>query len=145
MNVKFPIRAGFSALLSGVFVLACPLMAAAQGRNSIDMITQADANGDGAVSWSEVVARRTQNFARLDRDNDGYISTNDRPPGPFGARFDEAFAQVQKQFDANSDRRVSRSEMIDTPGPAFTKGDVDGNGVLSAEELSSLRAAAAGS
>lgn len=143
MDYRFLTRAGLAAVLSGVCMLSWTSVAAAQGKDPVEMLAEADANGDGAISWSEVVALRTQNFERLDRNKDGYISAKDRPQGPFGARFDEAFAQVQKQFDADSDGRVSRSEMLDAPGPVFAKGDVDGDGVLSAEELSALRAAAA--
>jgi hypothetical protein len=137
MNVKVSISAGLAALLMVVGVSP----AFAQNRDPVQLLAEADANGDGAISWSEVIALRTQNFERLDRNGDGYIDANDRPRGPFGARFDEAFTQVKSQFDANGDQRVSRAEMIDAPAPVFTQGDVDGNGVLSAEELSALRAA----
>lgn len=137
MNTKLPIGAGLAALL----MVACVWPAAAQSRDPLEMLAEADANNDGAIAWTEVVALRTQNFNRLDRNGDGVISTRDRPRGPFGARFDEAFAQVQRQFDANFDGRVSRAEMVGAPAPIFTQGDVDGNRVLSAEELSALRAA----
>jgi hypothetical protein len=143
MRDKHANRAGLTAVLTGILALACPSMAAAQGRDPAQALAQADANGDGSVSWNEVVAMRTQSFDKLDRNRDGYIAANDRPSGPFGARFDEAYGQVQGQFDANGDRRVSRAEMLNAPGAIFTKADVDGNKVLSAEELTSLRAAAA--
>lgn len=137
MNIKFQIRAGFAALLMVAFVSP----ANAQNRDPLDMLAEADANNDGAIAWTEVVALRTQNFNRLDRNSDGVISASDRPRGPFGARFDEAFAQVQRQFDANSDRRVTRAEMIGAPAPVFTEGDTNSDGVLSAEELSAIREA----
>ena len=139
MNVKFPIRAGLAALL----MVACVSPAAAQNRDPLEMLAEADANNDGAIAWTEVVALRTQNFNRLDRNSDGVISSSDRPRGPFGARFDEAFAQVQRQFDANSDRRVTRAEMIGAPAPVFAEGDTNSDGVLSAEELTAIREAVA--
>lgn len=139
MNVKIQIRAGFAALL----MVACVSPANAQDRDPLEMLAEADANNDGAIAWTEVVALRTQNFNRLDRNSDGVISTSDRPRGPFGARFDEAFAQVQRQFDANSDRRVTRAEMIGAPAPVFTEGDTNNDGVLSAQELSAIREAVA--
>lgn len=138
MNVKFSISAGLAALL----MIASVSPAAAQNRDPTEMLAEADANNDGAISRAEVVALRTQNFSRLDRNSDGYVSASDRPRGPFGARFDEAFARALEQFDVNSDRRVSRAEMIDAGMPAFTQGDTNNDGVLSAEELSALRAAA---
>jgi hypothetical protein len=136
MNPKLPIGAGLAALV----MVACVSPAAAQNRDPLEMLAEADANNDGAISWSEVVALRTQNFNRLDRNSDGVISASDRPRGPFGARFDEAFAQVQSQYDVNSDRRITRAEMIGAPAPAFTQGDTNNDGILSAEELSVLRA-----
>jgi hypothetical protein len=139
MNVKFSISAGLAALL----MVASVSPAAAQNRDPLELLAEADANNDGAIAWTEVVALRTQNFNRLDRNGDGVISTSDRPRGPFGARFDEAFAQVQRQYDANSDGRVTRAEMINAPAPLFTQGDTNNDGVLSAEELSALRAAVA--
>jgi hypothetical protein len=136
MNVKVSIGACVAALL----MVASVSPAAAQNRDPVQLLAEADANDDGAVSWSEVVALRTQNFERLDRNDDGYIAANDRPRGLYAGRFDQAFSQVKEQYDANSDERVSRAEMVNAPAPLFTQGDVDGNRVLSAQELRTLRA-----
>jgi hypothetical protein len=139
INAKKPNFTGLTALLGVVCTLAAASPAAAQSRDPVQLLAEADANDDGAVSWSEVVALRTRNFERLDRNRDGFIAANDRPRGFYAGRFDEAFAQVQSQFDANADQRVSRAEMINAPSPVFDQGDVDGNRVLSAQELRALR------
>lgn len=141
MAVKTAAFGGVAALLS-VACMLNPSLAAAQARDPIQMISEADANGDGAVSWSEVVSMRTQTFARLDRNKDGYIAASDRPRGAFGARFDQAFGNVKNQFDANGDQRVSRAEMVDAPGPAFELGDTNGDKILSADEMAALRSSA---
>jgi len=141
MAVKVVNFCGVAALLSAVCMLN-PSVAAAQARDPLQLISEADANGDGAVSWPEVIAMRTQTFARLDRNKDGVISATDRPRGAFGARFDQAFASVKSQFDANGDNKVSRSEMVDAPSPIFDRGDANGDRVLSAEEFAALRSAA---
>ena len=141
MAVKTAAFCGVAALLSFACVLNPPV-AAAQARDPVQLISEADANRDGAVSWAEVIAMRTQTFARLDRNRDGLISAADRPWGAFAARFDQAFASVKSQFDANSDNRVSRAEMVDAPSPAFDRGDANGDRVLSAQELAALRSAA---
>lgn len=57
-----------------------------------------------------------------------------------GGRFDDAFGQMQSQFDANKDRRVSRAEMLDSPSPSFVAGDVNADRVLSQDEIAALRA-----
>jgi Ca2+-binding EF-hand superfamily protein len=131
-----------AAFLSAVCVATVPPIAAAQTKDPAELIKEADANGDGAVSWSEMVAMRTNTFERLDRNGNGVISASDRPRGPFGARFDEAFDKVRAQFDANGDQSVSRSEMIDAPAPAFEQGDTNKDKVLSADELAALQSAA---
>jgi hypothetical protein len=139
IDAKKPKISGLVGLIGVLCTLAAASPAFAQNRDPVQLLAEADANDDGAVSWSEVVALRTRNFERLDRNRDGFIAANDRPRGLYAGRFDEAFAQVQSQFDANADRRVSRSEMINAPSPAFDQGDVDGNRVLSAQELRVLR------
>jgi Ca2+-binding EF-hand superfamily protein len=141
MAVKTAAFGCVAALLS-VACMLIPSVAAAQARDPVQLISEADANGDGAVSWAEVIAMRTQTFARLDRNKDGFISAADRPRGAFGARFDQAFANVKSQFDANGDNRVSRAEMVDAPSPVFDRGDTNGDRILSAEELKALRSAA---
>lgn len=138
MNVKTAPFGGAAVLLS----LACmlnPTLAAAQAKDPVQLISEADANGDGTVSWSEVVAMRTQTYERLDRNKDGFIAASDRPRGAFGARFDEAFTNVKSQFDANGDNRVSRTEMLDAPAPVFDRADTNGDRSLSAKEMAALR------
>lgn len=141
MVAKTRAFSGVATLLSIVCMLN-PAVAAAQARDPLQLISEADANKDGAVSWAEVVSMRRQTFARLDRNTDGVISSADRPWGAFGARFDQAFASVKSQFDANGDNRVARSEMVDAPSPVFDRGDINGDRILSAEELAVLRNAA---
>jgi hypothetical protein len=141
MTVKTAAPVGVAVLLSFACMLNPPV-AAAQARDPVQLISEADANGDGAVSWAEVISMRTRTFTRLDRNKDGSISAADRPRGAFGARFDQAFANVKSQFDANGDNQVSRSEMVDAPSPVFDRGDTNSDRILSAEELAALRSAA---
>lgn len=141
MAVQAVVFGGFAALLS-VACMLNPPVAAAQARDPVQLISEADANGDGAVSWAEVMTMRKQTFARLDRNKDGFVSAADRPRGAFGARFDQAFASVKSQFDANGDKQVARSEMLDAPSPVFDRGDANGDRILSADEFAALRRAA---
>lgn len=114
--------------------------AVAQGANPEEMIAQADANGDGDISWDEVMALRAKSFDKLDRNDDGVISADDRPAGFFAARFDDAFKRVEANFDGDRDGQVTRDEMMGAPAPLFQKGDVNQDGVLTTEELTALRA-----
>jgi len=141
MAVKTKAFGAVAALLS-VACMLNPPVAAAQARDPVQLISEADANSDGAVSWAEVIAMRTQTLGRLDRNRDGLISSADRPRGAFGVHFDQAFATVKSQFDANGDNRASRSEMLDAPSPIFDRGDTNGDRILSKEELAAVRSAA---
>lgn len=102
-------------------------------------LSRADANGDGVIERSELVAMRETMFARLDRDDDGAITSQDRPPARLGRRFDAAFANVRERFDADSNGEVSRSEMVDGPTPEFDAADADGDDAVTADELSASR------
>ena len=104
------------------------------------LIARADSNGDGDISWEEVTALRSESFDRLDRNEDGVISGDDSPARPFAARFNEALERLQADFDADRDGQITKDEMMDAPAPAFENGDANGDGILTAEEMATLRA-----
>lgn len=139
MTIKSKFQSSLCAMVAGAVIFAASGTASAQ---TINRLAEADANGDGNITWQEMLDTRSAMFARLDRNGDGFIDSKDSPRmGPMKARFEEALAGVQGA-DANGDGRVSRSEMLDGPAPLFEKGDTDGDKVLSAAELSALRAEA---
>ena len=130
----------FAVLVAGaaaMTMIAVP--ASAQGVDPEDMMTRADANRDGDISRDELIALRTDSFERLDRNGDGVISADDAPGRPFVARFNAAFERVQSNFDVDRDGQVTRGEMLDAPAPVFEQGDVDGDDVVTAEEIATLR------
>jgi len=136
-------RRVLTLMLAGSVAMAIAAAPAiAQQPNVEEVLARADANGDGDISMDEVMAFRASSFTQLDRNGDGVISVDDRPRGPFAARFDEAFERVQASFDGDRDGTVSQDEMMGAPTPAFERGDVDGDGVLTAEEIAALRAEA---
>lgn len=122
------------ALLSSV-----PLAANAQSGGADEMLNRADLNRDGAISRSEIVQLREQVFKRMDRNSDGYVDPKDRPSRMGASRFDDAFQSLQIRFDNDGDQQISRSELIEAPSPAFDVADLDGDGVLSAAEMTALR------
>ncbi|MEL7453799.1 MAG: hypothetical protein AAGJ50_10565 [Pseudomonadota bacterium] len=136
MTIHTTISKGFGILVASIATLSFASGAAAQ---TPERLALADTNGDGNIDWHEVIELRSTTFERLDRNGDGYADSNDSPRFARGReRFNEAFARIEKA-DRDGDGRVSRSEMLDAPAPLFEKGDVDGDKILSAEELAELR------
>lgn len=136
MTVRTAFGLKLNGLVAAVMILAAAGPASAQ---TADRLAEADANGDGNITWQEMTDARAATFARLDRNGDGFVDNNDSPRmGPMKARFQEAFAQL-KTSDANGDGRISKSEMMNAPAPLFENGDTNGDKILSAAELSALR------
>lgn len=131
-------RTGFATLIGVI------LLGGAAWAQSADRLSEADANGDGAIEWQEMVDLRAAAFERLDRNDDGFADSGDAPRiGPAKSRFTEVLDQLSSA-DSDGDGRISKSEMLEAPSPAFENGDTDGDKVLSADELSALREAASG-
>lgn len=121
--------------------LASP--AAARGRpDPMEMLEQADANRDGAVSRAEFVDARRARFAKMDRNGDGHFSDADLPR-IVRKRAGDRIEQVTAGFDSNRDGRLSRDEFVNGPTRLFDLGDRDGNGQLDKREVEAVRAAAA--
>ena len=139
MTTRPGIRQVSIVLSAWVGMLIVPFAANAQAGDAGAMLNRADLNRDGAISRSEIVQLREQVFQRMDRNSDGYVDPEDRPSSFGGSRFDDAFQNLQGQFDTNGDRQISKSELIEAPSPAFDAGDLDDDGILSASEITSLR------
>lgn len=66
----------------------------------------ADANGDGALSRAEAIARADAMFARLDKNNDGKLGADERPGRRGGAKAD----MTREQFREHALRRFDRAD-----------------------------------
>ncbi|MDQ0394853.1 EF-hand domain-containing protein [Labrys monachus] len=109
------------------------------------MLQNADENGDGVVTCAEYADARRKLFARLDRNGDGYLGSDD-VPGRFAARIggrEGGLAQAIALLDKNGDGRISRDEFVAGPGLLFDRADTDHDGVIDARELAAFRAAVA--
>ena len=105
-----------------------------------EMMTQADLNGDGKTSRSELNQHRVQMFAKLDRSEDGVVDKVDSPRIPFAKRkFEPAFEQVKSIFDSNKDGRVTLDEWNRTDPDIFALLDANEDGVVTRAELPSSR------
>lgn len=109
------------------------------GEQFTTMLARADSNGDGSVTWAEFASMRADMFAKLDRNDDGFVDTKDRPR-LMANRFDQAYRGLA-QADANGDGRVSRTELQNGRAPAFDAADTDDDRVLSAKEIAAIKAA----
>ncbi|WP_239670888.1 hypothetical protein [Vibrio variabilis] len=52
------------------------------GKRSRDPMTDMDSNGDGKLSRSEVRGPLKNDFSRIDRNNDGFITEDELPKRP---------------------------------------------------------------
>lgn len=110
----------------------------------LDQVGGADTNRDGNVSKQELIAFRGANFARLDRNGDGLLMRSDIPAMAKRFRPEVDFDRLIKQFDANNDGKVSRSEFVDGPTTIFDAADSNKDGLLTKAERSAAVKAAKG-
>ncbi len=109
-----------------------------------------DANGDGAIDFAELQARRsdltTEQFNAMDKDHNGQLSREEmRAAGK--ERMEARAAERFKKLDANGDGGVSQQELNAARQKAadeqFRKADTDGDGKLSQAEMTAARENAA--
>jgi Ca2+-binding EF-hand superfamily protein len=91
-------------------------------------LRQFDRNGDGVITRSEFPGDPAQ-FASLDRNHDGVLSSADR-----GATKSVKMSKRFKGLDRNSDGRISRSEWRGNDR-SFRNQDRNGDGVIAGNEL----------
>lgn len=130
-----------AALLS---LFSLPSMAQMMRDGREGMFERADANNDGSVTKEEFIAGRGQQFARFDRNSDGYIDGNDVPKRLAERRKQNGGGgeMLGGQFDADGDGKVSKDEFVNGPTLIFDRGDTDKNNVLDAKELAAAKEAA---
>lgn len=129
-----------AALLS---LLSAPSMAQMMRHGGEGMFERADGNNDGSVTKEEFIAARGDQFARLDRNSDGFLDSTDVPKRMAERRKQNGGGEMHGgQFDTNGDGKVSKDEFINGPTPIFDRADTDKNNVLDAKELAAAKEAA---
>jgi Ca2+-binding EF-hand superfamily protein len=117
-----------------LILLSTPAMAQMRGGEGI--FERADADNDGSVTREEFSAARTGQFAKLDRNSDGYIDSNDVPKRLAARRQQKGGGDFMVgQFDADGDGKVSKEEFVNGPTLAFDRADTNKDNVLDAKEL----------
>lgn len=107
----------------------------------IERLSQADADGDGAITRAELIASRAANFARLERNGDGVLSDADIPVFLQATSAGAQFNLLKTQFDANRDGKITRDELVKGPTVFFDLADANHNNVVTDAELKAAAAA----
>jgi Ca2+-binding EF-hand superfamily protein len=129
-------------LLLAAFANPAECKAASNNAVLLEQLEGADSNKDGNVSKAELKNFRAANFGRLDRNGDGVLMRSDIPAMAKRFRPEVDFDRLLKQFDANKDNKVSRSEFVDGPTTIFDMADSNKDGLLSkAERTAAVKAA----
>ncbi len=113
------VLAGLSAV--AVFFIVSITFAQQGGGSNPDIVGQWDKDKDGKVSKAEW-QRSEKLFKEYDKNNNGYIDTDEKPQMP-----------TTGLMDANGDNKVSKDEFL---GPAdfFKQLDANNDGFLTDEE-----------
>jgi hypothetical protein len=102
-------------------------------------LERADANNDGNVTRDEFLARPTQMFDRLDANDDGVISTAERPQRRERADGEQRQRPERVNPDANGDNQISRSEFAAMSSGMFERLDANSDGRVTREEAEAAR------
>jgi Ca2+-binding EF-hand superfamily protein len=126
-------------ILAAAALTPCGLAETATPR-MLKRVQEADANRDGAVTRAEFAAYRRAQFARMDRDGDGFITQGDIAKiRMFMPRELEPDTMIAR-FDTNGDGRIDPDELADGPAPVFDLADTDSDGVVSPAEFAAADA-----
>ena len=100
-------------------------------------LDHADANNDGAITREEFLARPAQMFARLDADNNGVISQDERPQGR--DRAGRHLHGSHDRLDSDGNGQLSREEFAAMGATMFGRLDANGDGRVTREEAEAHR------
>lgn len=100
-----------------------------------------DADSNGSISRDEFLARPSEHFTRLDANNDGQISADERPQRPErgerGQRGERRGGFMGA--DANNDSVLSRAEFAAQGAEMFQRLDANSDGRVTREEAEAAR------
>lgn len=101
-------------------------------QSPVRMLRRLDSNGDELISLEEFTANGTANytrqFARADRDDDGYVSEDEARPRRRGPAEDIDVTELRECIAENGG-------LPEVEEDRFTAADKDGDGTLSQEEF----------
>lgn len=100
-------------------------------------LTSADANNDGNITREEFLARPTEMFDRLDANDDGVISTAERPQRP--ERGERGQRADRPNLDTDGNGTFSRAEFTAMGAGMFERLDANDDGRVTQEEAQAAR------
>lgn len=131
-----PMLSTAATVALALLLSACVASHPKERRDPAQIFSSADANGDGAVTRAEFLAARSNNFAKYDRNGDGFIDAQDFPRRLRARQnVSQRLDELIDHFDADHDGRVSRAEFVDGPTSAFDLADANRDGQLSRDEI----------
>jgi hypothetical protein len=107
-------------------------------RDGAERFFRADANNDGRVTKDEVRAAREAAFARMDVDQDGFLTPADRADRPVRQGRGDPGARMAK-MDSNADGRISKDEFVGLDYAIFDRLDANKDGAIDRTEAASMQ------
>ncbi|HMI93429.1 MAG TPA: hypothetical protein VK509_18785 [Polyangiales bacterium] len=144
-------------LMLGILTALCgaPLLAGAQpsagpGKWSKPGLEQLDSDKNGSVSPAELQAEVARHFAQADQNKDGRVTKQESEAffASKRAEHESKHAEHAKERfaekDANKDGKLSKQEMSGLPGDWFERLDLNGDGFVTADEMTEAHASMKG-
>jgi hypothetical protein len=129
----------FTQVATTAVLLFSSSLALAQMRDSAPL-ENADADHDSKVTRQEFTTARAEQFAKLDRNGDGFVDDTDGDVGGRAKR-QQAAAAIRARLDSDSDGKVSKEEFVNAGTPLFDRFDANRDDVLDEKEIEAARSA----
>ncbi len=105
-----------------------------RGLGRMFMLSKADINKDGVITWNEVQNSRKQYFDRFDTDGDGIISEKEID-AVVRKRVEKRVKRLTRWFDRDGDGKISKKEFDFHAKERFAWRDYNEDEKLSGDEL----------
>lgn len=129
--------------MKSLVVLAVVWASVANGQDAqsfirnFPLLAALDTDHDGVISAAEIAASPGV-LRSLDRDEDGKLSAEECAEGGERGPSSSDMVKMLMAFDKNGDGRLERSELPERMQELFNRGDVNHDGVLTADEIRAL-------